>query len=173
MCASVQRNTTSMCMRVCLCVSACRHRCSKMRVSQCIKVNKTMTLEISWGIFISTYCQKGMFSVCFYRLLMEEREERKWNTWYIHRKQQQQLKSFRSELLAETKLLTIHVVDLQPCQVLGSAVLWGRKKCWVMDGKISVVILQDGKSCLLNAGRRSKEDSKHHWLLSVFTGNGD
>lgn len=70
--APVHRDTTSVCMRVCLHVSACS--CSKMRVSQCIKVNSTVTLEICWEIFISTYCQKGMFSVCFYRLLMEERE---------------------------------------------------------------------------------------------------
>lgn len=46
---------------------------------------------------------------------------------------------------------TVNVVDLQPGQVFGSSVLGSRQECRIVDGKISVVVFQDGERRPLDA----------------------
>lgn len=58
---------------------------------------------------------------------------------------------YRTIFLGQMRRLTVHVVDLQPSQVFGSPVLRGREEGWVMEWEISVVILQNGQSSLLDA----------------------
>lgn len=53
--------------------------------------------------------------------------------------------------------LTVYVVDLQPGQVFGCPVLRGREECWVVDWKVSVVILQNGQSSPLDTARDERQ----------------
>lgn len=56
--------------------------------------------------------------------------------------------------------LTIHVVDLEAGQVLGSAGLRGREQRRVMDWKVAVVVLYDGESRPLNAVEEKKNQNR-------------
>lgn len=55
--------------------------------------------------------------------------------------------------------------------MLGRAGLGGGKQGWVMDWKVTVVVLYDGQSCPLNTGKEDKGESKgssgHRKCLSL------
>lgn len=54
--------------------------------------------------------------------------------------------------------LTIHIVNLEAGQVLGSAGLGGGKQRRVMDWEVTVVVFYDGQSRPLNAGEEKTEE---------------
>lgn len=67
--------------------------------------------------------------------------------------------------------LTIHAVDLEASEVLGSAGLGGGEQGRVMDREVTVVVLQDGQSCSLYAGvekRRVKDGCSSHGIYFSY-----
>lgn len=59
--------------------------------------------------------------------------------------------------------LTIHIVDLEASKVFGSARLGGRQQCRVVNGEVTVVVLEDGEGRSLNAGRGGTAHGGGEW----------